>query len=96
MDAVRLAVCDLILTGLHFPDIGHTPGSDDLQIRSQSLDAQLKTDLVVALTGSAVADSGSALFAGDLNQLLCDQPDGPWKCRADICSHRQHRPVRRA
>ena len=76
MDAVSLAVCDLVVTGFHFPDIGHTPGSDDLQIRSQSFDTQLKTDLVVSFTGSAVADSGSALFAGNLYQFLCDSRAG--------------------
>ena len=38
INAVLLAVFDLILTGLHFPYIGHTPGSNDLDIRSQSLD----------------------------------------------------------
>ena len=72
MDAVLLAVRDLILTGLHGPDIGHSPGSDDLQIRSQSLDTQLETNLVIALTGSAVADSDCVLFTGDFYQLLCD------------------------
>ena len=38
IDAVLLAVFNLILTGLHFPYIGHTPGSDDLDVGSQSLD----------------------------------------------------------
>ena len=38
IDAVLLAVFNLILTGLHFPYIGHTPRSDDLDVGSQSLD----------------------------------------------------------
>ena len=38
VDAVFLAVFDLVFTGLHCPDVGHTPGSDDLQIRSQGFD----------------------------------------------------------
>ena len=69
-NAVSLAVFDFVFTGIHGPHIGHTPGSNDLEIRSQSFDAELETDLVVALSGSAVADCGSALFAGNLNQLL--------------------------
>ena len=51
-----LAVFNLVLAGLHGPYIGHAPGSDDLDIRGQSLDTQLKTNLVIALAGSAVAD----------------------------------------
>ena len=68
INAVLLAVFDLIFTGLHGPYISHTPWSDDLEIRSQSLDAQLKTDLVVSFTGSAVADGSSAFFSCNLNQ----------------------------
>ena len=56
VNAVLLAVFNLILAGLHGPYIGHTPGSDDFDIRGQGLDAQFKTNLVIALAGSAVAD----------------------------------------
>ena len=70
IDAVFAAVFDLILTGLHGPEIGHTPGSDDLDIRSQSTDAQLKTNLVVPFSCCAVADSYRAFLAGDLHQFL--------------------------
>ena len=45
---------------------------DDLQVGSQSLDAQLETDLVISLAGCAVADSDCAFLAGNLNQLLRD------------------------
>ena len=76
MDAVLLAVLDLIFAGLHGPYIGHTPRSDDLQVRSQSLDAQLETDLVVALAGGSVADGRSALLSGDLHQPLGDGGTG--------------------
>ena len=72
VDAVSLAVLDLVFTGLHGPNVGHSPGSDDLQIGSQSLDTQLETDLVVTLTGSAVADGGSAFLAGYFYQSLGD------------------------
>ena len=67
-----MAILDFILTGLHCPDIGHTPGSDYLDIRSEGLNAELKTDLVVAFAGSAVADRGSAFLAGNLNKSLGD------------------------
>ena len=50
---MSLAVFDLRFTGVHVPLIA-SPGSDDLDIGGQSLDAQLETDLVVTLTGSTV------------------------------------------
>ena len=43
-----------------------------LRSGARALDTKLKTDLVVSFPGSAVADCGSALFAGDLNQLFGD------------------------
>ena len=76
IDAVLLAVLDLILTGLHGPDICHSPGSDDLQVRSQSLDAELEADLVISFSCRAVADRCRALLAGNLDELLCDQRAG--------------------
>ena len=69
-NVVSLSVFDLLLTGLDVPD---SPGSDDLHFRSQSLDCQLKTYLVVALAGAAVADSVSAFLACDLNDTLCNR-----------------------
>ena len=72
VNAMLLAVFDLILTGLHGPYVSHTPWSDDLDVRSQCLDRQLKTDLVISLTGSTVADGNSAFFTCDINQSLCD------------------------
>ena len=70
INAVLFAVCDLIFPGLHGPQIGHSPGSNDLDIRSQSADAELKTDLVISFTGCAVADGDSAFFSGDLYQTF--------------------------
>ena len=65
IDAMCLAVCDLIFTGLHVPFV-ISPGSDDLYIRSKCLDRKLETDLVVSFSGSAVADRNCAFFSGDL------------------------------
>ena len=76
VDAVGFAVGDLILSGLHGPHVGHTPGSNDLQVGGQSLDAKLKTDLVVALSGGAVADGGGSFLSGNLHQLLGDGGTG--------------------
>src|SRR5699024_4577524 len=76
IDTVRLTVCDLVLTGLHGPYVCHTPGGDDLDIGSKGLDAKLETDLVVAFSGSAVADGYGVLFAGDLHQLPRDSGTG--------------------
>ena len=72
VNAVCLAVCDLGFTGIHVP-LGASPCSDNVEVGSQSLDAQLKTNLVVALTGRAVADRGCAFLAGNLNKLFGNQ-----------------------
>ncbi len=75
VNTMGLAICDLGFTGIHGPLV-ITPCSDDLQIRCQSLDTQLETDLVVTFTGSTVADGCSAFFSGNLNQLLGDNRTG--------------------
>ena len=72
MDTMCLAVFDFGFTGVHRPLVV-SPCSNNFNIGSKSLDAQLKTDLVVSFSGRAMADSGCALLAGDLNQLLCNQ-----------------------
>ena len=70
IDAMGFAVVDFLLTGLHGPNVGHTPGSDDFQIWSQSLDSKLKADLIVAFSCSAVADCAGSLLAGNFYQLF--------------------------
>ena len=72
INAVCFAVFDLIFAGLHGPEVCHTPWSDDLDVRSESLDTKLETDLVVSFSCRAVADGNSAFLAGDLNKLLRD------------------------
>ncbi len=76
IDAMALAVFDLVLTALKSPHIGHAPRSDHFEIRRKRLDAELKTDLVISLAGSAVADRDSILDTRDLNQLLRDSGAG--------------------
>ena len=68
INTMLLAVFDLILTGLHGPYVSHTPWSDDLDVWGKSFNRQLKTDLVISLTGSTVADGNSAFFTCDVNQ----------------------------
>ena len=68
-DVMSLCVVDFLLARLNIPN---TPRSDDLHIGSKCLDCQLKTNLIVAFTGTTVADSISAFLLGDLNQTLCD------------------------
>ena len=75
MNAMSLAVFDLGFTGVHVPFVA-SPGSDDLDIGSQSLDAQLETDLVVTFTGCTVADGYSTFFSGNLYQFLGNQGSG--------------------
>jgi len=72
IDALALAVFDFIFTGLELPDVGHAPRSDDADVRSQGLDAELETDLVISLAGCAVADRGRVFLAGNFDQLLGD------------------------
>ncbi len=72
IDIVLLAVLDLFFTGIHGPYIGHSPGSDDLEVGCQGLDAELETDLIISLAGRAVADRGRAFLAGDFHELLRD------------------------
>ncbi len=76
VNAVRLAVGDFVFPGFHGPYIRHSPGSDDLQVGSQSLNAQFKADLVVALACGSVAYSCGSLFSGDLHQLFGDGGTG--------------------
>ena len=72
VDSVGLAVFDFGFTGIHGPLV-ISPGSNDLDVRSQRLDAQFKADLVVAFAGCTVADGRSTFLAGNFHQLLCDQ-----------------------
>ena len=64
-----LSVLDSLLTGTDLP---LTPRGDDLQLRSQSLDGKLETDLIVAFARSAVSDSIAAFLLSDLNEFLSD------------------------
>ncbi len=66
-DVVSLSVVDLLVTGL---DIPFSPRSDDSHIRSESLYSKLETNLVIALTSTAVADSVSAFFESYLSDAL--------------------------
>ena len=66
---MRLGILDLFLTGLDIPD---TPRSDDGHVGGEVLDRQLKTNLIVALAGTAVADRVGALLEGDLDETLGD------------------------
>ena len=43
-----------------------------MHFRSKSLDSEFKTHLIVALTGTAMADSVCAFLDSDLSDPLCD------------------------
>ena len=66
-DVVSLGVVDLLVTAL---DVPLTPGSNDGHIGAQGLEGQLKTHLIVALAGAAVADGICTLLDGDIRQCL--------------------------
>ena len=66
---VSLGVIDLLITA---HDVPLTPRGDDGHLGSQGLEGQLKTDLVVAFAGAAMADSVGMLFLGDVSQSSGD------------------------
>ena len=72
INAMVTAVLHFLFTGIHFPHFGHAPGGDDLQVRCKGLYAQLKPDLVVALSGGAMTDGRGVFFAGDFHKPLCN------------------------
>lgn len=57
------SIFNFVFTALELPC---SPRSDNLHIRSISLNSKLKTNLIVALTCAAVADSVSALSLSNL------------------------------
>ena len=70
---VSFGVVDLFVAGF---DVPFPPGRDDLHIRGKTADGHLKTHLVVALAGAAVANGLGPFLAGDLHQLFGDQRTG--------------------
>ena len=72
INAVLLAVFDFRFAGIHVPVV-ITPCGDDAEIRSESFDAQLEADLVVAFARCAVADGNGIFFSGHFHQFFGDQ-----------------------
>ena len=72
-DIVGLCIGDLLLSGVQLPE---TPGSDHIHLRGKGLDGQLKADLVIPLSRTAVADGIGPLLFRDLNNALGDQRAG--------------------
>ena len=70
VNAMLFAVFNLVFTGLHGPDICHTPRRDDLDIRRKRLDAQLETDLVISFSGCSVTDGDSAFLPRNFHQFF--------------------------
>ena len=73
-DVVGLGVVDLLVPAL---DVPLPPGGNDLYFGGKALDGQFEADLIVTLSGAAVADGVGTLLLGDLHQPLGD--DGPGK-----------------
>ena len=72
-DVMGFGEVDLLVPGL---DVPLPPGGDDLHVRGEPLDGQLKPNLIVALAGSAVADGVRSLGQRNLSQLLADDGTG--------------------
>ena len=71
---MSLGILNLLSTGQKIP---LTPRSNNSHIRSQSLNSQLETNLIVALAGSTVSNSVSAFLLSYINQMLSNQ----WTCK---------------
>ena len=67
--AARRRVVNFILAGFYIP---YAPGRYYFQVGSKRFNGQLKTHLVVALAGAAVADGVGTFLDGDVGQSLCD------------------------
>src|SRR5579872_655239 len=68
-NSMRFGVVEAIFARLQSP---FAPRSNDLQFRSDGLVSMLKTDLIVALAGAAVRNSGGAEFERDFYLMLGD------------------------
>ena len=68
-DVVGMSIGDLVGTALQIP---LTNRGDNLKLGVEGLDGSLKTNLVVALAGAAMADGIGIFFLGNLSQCLCD------------------------
>ena len=64
-DVMRFGIIDFLVPGL---DIPLTPGRDNRHIRRKVLDGQFEPDLVISLTGAAVADRVCALFQRNFHE----------------------------
>ena len=73
LDPVLLGVANQAGSGIEVP---LSPGSDDPDVRLESVVAELKADLVVALAGGAVADGVRAHLERDLDLPLGDERPG--------------------
>ena len=72
-DIMLLGIFDFGRTGIEVP---FTPRSNQRDVRSQSLNGQLETNLVIALAGSAVSNSIRAFLLSDFHQLLGNNRTG--------------------
>ena len=69
-NVVLMSIFDEIFTGLEIPG---SPWGDDLHRRIDGLNRGFESDLIVALSGAAVADDECALFYGEFHELLRHQ-----------------------
>jgi hypothetical protein len=76
-DACGLGICDELGARVEVP---LTPGCDHLDVRLQRIVANLKSDLIVALSGRAVAHRVRTALVGNFDLALGDQ--GPRDGRA--------------
>ena len=68
-DIVSFCIVNFLVTALDIPD---TPRSDNLHFGCKMLYCQLKTNLVVTLTGTTVADCVSPFLLCNFNYSLCN------------------------
>lgn len=66
-DVVCFSISQFIFTRFEVP---HPPRSDQRHFRSQGFNRQFKTDLVIALAGSAVSNGFSPFFFSDFYEFF--------------------------
>ena len=76
VNAFLATVGELVLAGAEGPEFRHAPGCDDLEFGGESFHAQLKANLVVALSRRTVANRNGVFLSCQFHEFLGYQRAG--------------------
>ena len=76
VNAFLTTVGELILAGAEGPEFRHAPGGDDFEFGGKGFHAQLKANLVVALSRRAVANRNGVFLSCQFHEFLGYQRAG--------------------